>query len=251
MVWTAEQIANHRAVSDLLERIIREVFSFVSKQKSVTEKGIQKFILTKFEEYDLKSCLGPPIVAFNEHSAVPHYSLGEKPTTLKPDTLILIDIWARSKKKNCPYSDITKVAYYGNVLPTKIERVFDTVLKSRDTAVRFIKSHAQKGKLPEGRIVNEKTNAVIRKAGFGKYILHSTGHSIGFRSPHGADKHLNKKGDEPLKLSLGYTIEPGIYIAGEFGIRSEIDFYIDKKMKLHITTGLQKKMVFIKNTVNY
>jgi len=190
--------------------------------------------------------MGLPIVAFNEHSAVPHYAIGKQPAVLKPNTLILIDIWARSKKKNYPYADITWMGYYGKTLPKKIQRAFDTVLKSRDAALGFIKNNLKKGILPEGRVVNEKANAIIRKAGYGKYILHSTGHSIGFRSPHGADKNINKKGDGPLKQNLGYTIEPGIYIPGEFGIRSEIDFYIDKKMKLHITTGLQKKMVFIR-----
>ncbi|MDP3957281.1 MAG: M24 family metallopeptidase [bacterium] len=246
MVWTDEQIKNHKEVADILEGIVREVFSFIAKEKVVTEKSIQKFILKKFRKHNLKSCLGLPIVAFNEHSAQPHYAIGRKTTTLKPNTLIMIDIWARSKKRNYPYADITWMAYYGKSLPVKIQRAFDTVLKSRDAALGFIKNNLKKGILPQGRVVNEKANAIIRKAGYGKYILHSTGHSIGFRSPHGADKNINKKGDEPLKQNLGYTIEPGIYIPSEFGIRSEIDFYIDEKMELHITTGLQKKMVFIK-----
>ncbi|MDO8566317.1 MAG: M24 family metallopeptidase [Candidatus Moranbacteria bacterium] len=246
MVWTDEQIKNHKEVADVLEGIVREVFVFIAKEKIVTERSVQKFILMKFRKHNLKSCLGLPIVAFNEHSALPHYAIGKKPAILKPNTLIMIDIWARSKKRNYPYADITWMAYYGKTLPTKIQRAFDTVLQSRDAAVSFIKSCAKEGKLPEGRVVNEKANAIIRKAGLGKYILHSTGHSIGLRSPHGADKNINKKGDEPLKLNLGYTIEPGIYIPGAFGIRSEIDFYIDEKMKLHITTGLQKQMVFIK-----
>lgn len=245
MIWTLEQITNHKEVAGILEKIVQEAFIFITREKNVTEKSVQGFILKKYREHNLRSCLGLPIVAFNEHSAVPHYAIGKKPATLKQNTLILIDIWARSKKRNCPYADITWVAYYGKTLPTKIQHVFDTVLKSRDTAVSFIKSSAKKGVLPEGRIVNEKANAIIRKAGYGAYILHSTGHSIGFRSPHGADKNINKKGDESLKINLGYTIEPGIYIPNEFGIRSEIDFYIDEKMKLHITTGLQKKIILI------
>lgn len=249
MVWTDKQIKNHKEVADILEGIVREAFLFIAKEKTVTERSVQKFILMKFRKHNLKSCLGLPIVAFNEHSAEPHYAIGKKTTTLKPNTLIMIDIWARSKKKNCPYADITWMAYYGKRLPRKIQQAFNTVLKSRDAAINFIKSCAKKSRLPEGRAVNEKANAMIRKAGYGKYILHSTGHSIGFRSPHGADKNINKKGDEPLKLNLGYTIEPGIYIVGGFGIRSEIDFYIDKKKNLHITTGLQKEMVFIKKSL--
>lgn len=245
MIWTDEQIKNHKEVAGILENIVQEAFLFIAKEKVVTEKSVQKFILKKYSEHNLKSCLGLPIVAFNEHSAAPHYAIGKKQATLKPNTLILIDIWARFKKRNCPYADITRMAYHGKTLPIKIQHVFDTVLESRDAAVSFIKSSIKKGILLEGRVVNEKANAIIRKAGYGRYILHSTGHSIGFRSPHGADKNINKKGDEPLKINLGYTIEPGIYISNEFGIRSEIDFYIDEKMKLHITTGLQKKMVFI------
>jgi len=65
MVWTDEQIKNHKEVVDVLEGIVQEVFLFISKEKIVTERSIQKFILRKYSEYDLKSCMGLPIVAFN------------------------------------------------------------------------------------------------------------------------------------------------------------------------------------------
>ena len=47
MVWTDEQIKNHKEVVDVLEGIVQEVFLFISKEKIVTERSIQKFILRK------------------------------------------------------------------------------------------------------------------------------------------------------------------------------------------------------------
>ncbi len=243
-MWTKEQINNHLIACKLLDKIKDNVFNFIRENKTTDEKQVQDFIIKQYKKYNLVSSKdGPPIVAFNQSSATPHYFV-KKPRKLKQNTLILIDIWARLKKKNSPFSDITWIAYYGKI-PKQIQKTFNIILLSRDSCLNFIKKQLKKKQIPQGIEADFVSKNIIMKAGFERNILHGTGHSIGFISPHGPPKHLNSKGDSKLKLNLGYTIEPGIYFKNKFGIRSEIDFYINKNYKLIVTTKMQKKIVNI------
>lgn len=88
-------------------------------------------------------------------------------------------------------------------------------------------------------------NNIITKAGYGKNILHRTGHSIGTSSPHGLENNITIKNSQQLLKKVVYTIEPGIYLKNKFGIRSEIDFFIDENMKLVYTTKIQEKIIKI------
>ena len=58
-------------------------------------------------------------------------------------------------------------------------------------------------------------------------------------------RRIYPKNHRPIKINIGYTIEPGVYLAGKFGARSEINFYIDKNWQLVITTPVQKKLDLI------
>ena len=74
-------------------------------------------------------------------------------------------------------------------------------------------------------------------------FLHGLGHELGFKSPHGIGRPISPKNPFPIKKNMGYTIEPGAYIAGKFGVRSEINFYINKKNQVVLTTKLQKNLI--------
>ncbi|KKR11630.1 MAG: hypothetical protein UT41_C0008G0003 [Candidatus Wolfebacteria bacterium GW2011_GWC2_39_22] len=248
MNWTEKHIANHLEAAKILHKIMQESFEFISKNRNASEFDVQKFILKKFKENKIKSKMGLPIVAFNENSALPHYQPTKKSKKIKPETFILIDIWGRLEKKSSPYADITWVAYYGASVPKQIKEVFTLALESRDRAISVIKSNLNNEVLPTGKEIHEKVSELIVTEGYKENILHGTGHTIGFRSPHGKgnDVHLNKKGQRVIQTNIGYAIEPGIYLKDEFGIRSEINCYIDKNKNLHITTKLQKEMIFLK-----
>jgi len=211
----------------------------------MSEKEIQKFILKKFGENNIKSDRDHPIVAFNENSSKPHYFPLDNSKDLEIESLILIDLWAKFKNSNEPFADITWMAYYGNNIPKRIQEVFNVVLKARDSALNFIKQGVKEGKMPIGKEVDKVAREIIEKEGFSGKFLHGTGHSIGTTSPHGNRSNLNSKWKKPLSINLGYTIEPGIYLENEFGIRSEIDFYITEKKEVIVTTPIQDKIVQI------
>lgn len=244
-MWNQTQIKSHIEVSNLLDKIKDEVFEYIGLNKEASEKEIQKFILKRFNENNIESDRDPPIVAFNENSSKPHYFPLENSKVLKRESLILIDLWAKFKKSNEPFADITWMAYYGDNIPKRIQDVFNIVLKARDSALNFIKQEVKEGKMPIGKEVDKVARELIEKEGFNGKFLHGTGHSIGTTSPHGNRSNLNTKGKKPLSINLGYTIEPGIYLENEFGIRSEIDFYINEKREVIVTTPIQNKLIQI------
>lgn len=246
MVWTREQIINHRLACEILERIKNNAFVFIreNKEKGITEYDVQQFILEQFEKYNVENEVDKPIVAFNKNAAIPHYFPKKKSKKLEKNTLILIDIWARLRRKDTPYSDITWMGYYGDI-PEDVKRVFDVVIQARDEALIFVESQLESGEVPIGAETNEIAQGIILNNGFEKNIKHSIGHSIGFKSPHGKEPHVNSKNLGVLKLNLGYTIEPGVYFDGKFGIRSEINFFINENKKLIVTTPMQKEIVRI------
>ena len=89
-----------------------------------------------------------------------------------------------------------------------------------------------------GAEVDDATRAVIEKAGYGDQFTHRTGHNIG-QEVHGNGAHidgLETRDDRRLIPRTCFTIEPGIYLP-EFGVRSEVDVYIDAGGKVHVTGG--------------
>lgn len=243
-MWELIQIQKHIETAKLLDKIKDEAFNFISANanKNIYEKDVQKFILDKFKENNIMTDKDPPIVAFNENSSIPHYFVSTNSKILNKNSLILIDIWAKFKNSNYPFADITWMAYYGEEIPEKIQKSFNLVIKAREESLNFIRTELTKGKFPTGKEVDKIARNIIEQKGIPGKFLHGTGHPLGFTSPHGNKSNLNKKGKQPLLINQGYTIEPGIYIENEFGIRSEIDFYINDKKEVIVTTEMQDKI---------
>lgn len=243
-MWTEQQIKYHKKAAELLYKIVTESFGLVSKNRNVTEYSLQKFILGRFNHYGLKTDRDNPIVAFRENTSFVHYFPKSRSKKLKPDSLILIDVWARLKEKNSPFADITWMGYYGKSIPEEINKSFSIVLKARDATVNFVRNNLKKDRIIHGITAHNLSDRILIEHGFTS--THFTGHSIGFRSPHGSFSGLTPQKDEPLKMNIGYTIEPGIYMKNKFGMRSEIDFYISSDKKIKITTAVQKEIVLLK-----
>jgi Xaa-Pro dipeptidase len=157
----------------------------------------------------------PPMVGYGSHAANPHHQ--PDASRLRPGEVVLLDIWARTPEG--PYADITWMAGW-NVAP-EIHRAFEDVRRARDAALSVIAQTPQ----VRGYEVDRAARRVLEEAGWGPYILHRTGHSLGIQSPHGHATHLDdleSHDTRPLLPGLAFTIEPGIY-PGPWGLRSEID----------------------------
>ncbi len=244
-MFTEQNIKNHLAACDLLDSIKDNAFDFIKNNPNTNEQEVEQFIQGEFKKNNLTTCKKHPdlIVAFNESAATPHYNPKLAPKKLQPNSLILLDIWAKLKQKNSPFSDITWIAYYGESIPDEIKEVWNIIKDARDFSIKFIQDELKEGRFPTGKEIDDIARKIITDAGYKENILHTTGHSIGFHSPHGTQKGLSQKNLKQIKRNLAYTIEPGIYLKDKFGIRSEICFYIDDNSKVVITTPVQKEII--------
>ncbi len=173
-----------------------------------------KSILGDFGKYELSF---DPIVAINANAAKPH----AMPTSskLEKNDLLLVDAGLKYKRY-CSDRTRTVQADKDFMFDTqqkfkskKIQKAYDTVLKAHDNAIAKARSGMKAKK------VDALTRDIVNKAGFGEYYVHSTGHGVGL------DIHempyISTKSDTIIEDGMVYTIEPGIYIPDEFGIRIE------------------------------
>ena len=250
MNWNKKAIIDHKKAAKLLNVIKNEVFRYLENNPNTTEFETQKFVKSRFKNYNLKTDRFRPIISFRQNTAIVHYyATSDKSKKLQPNSLVLVDLWAKLNKESAPFADITWMAYYGNKVPNEVQKVFDVMLMSRNKAVAYIKAMLKKKIMPIGKEVDAAVRDYMKKYQLEKYFLHGTGHPLGFVNDHGRGVHLNRKGRGRLAKLIGYTIEPGIYIKNKFGFRSEIDFFIDENFKLNITTPVQNKIIILKSKI--
>ncbi|HYM37582.1 MAG TPA: M24 family metallopeptidase [Nitrospiraceae bacterium] len=234
-VWDDRQLASHKHAAAKLRRIVDEAFAHVRRsitaRKTVTEYDLQQFIMKRFDAYGLVTS-SPPIAAVNAHSADPHYGPAPKGSArIKKGDLVLIDLWAKKAAARSVYADITWTGFVGAEIPARQREVFAIVRAARDAALNFVRSQVATGRFPCGWEVDEVCRTVIRKAGYGDRFVHRTGHSIG-EEVHGNGANIDSfetKDGRRLMPRTCFSIEPGIYLPGEFGIRSELDVYVSSR----------------------
>jgi len=226
--WTAEQLESHRRANTHLHRIVLEAFARVSaalrKGDRIDEYTVQRFILDAFDQAGLWT-ESDPIIGVNAHSADPHYQPGpDRSSPIQKGDFLLIDLWAKEKAAGSIYGDITWVGVCAAAPTDKQQEVYDVVTGARDAAWELVKSRFPRQPV-HGFEVDDAAREVIQKAGYGEFFIHRTGHSIG-TSDHGQGANMDNLETHDTRLLLpmtGFSIEPGIYLPGDFGVRSEIN----------------------------
>ena len=242
-MWTKKQIEQHVRAAKALACIKDEVFSFL--KLGVTEYETVEFIRGLYEEHGLWSD-HDPICAFGKNTSHVHYFASQYSLSLRKNALILLDLWARVRERGAPFADITWMGFCGLKPSLEAEEVFRAVRGARDASVRFLRRRAKEGSLPLGKGVDAIARDFLAARGHEKEFSHSLGHSLGFRSPHGRGVVLGpRRGGARLEQRVGYTIEPGVYLKNRFGVRSEVDFYIDKD-EVVITTPVQRNLYIVR-----
>lgn len=241
-IWNADQYTSHCHAVVGLRTIVDETFAHIRQEirngGSVREYDLQQFILSRIASRGMYT-YAPPIVAVNEHAADPHYSpTPEGSASLRRDDLVLIDLWAKLTASGSVYADITWTGFIGEKVPKRQAEVFCMVAAARDTAVGYLKQEVTAGRFPRGSEVDDVCRSVISKAGYGERFIHRTGHSIG-EEVHGNGANIDNLETQDQRRLVPHTcfsIEPGIYLPGDFGIRSEVDVYLTEHEA--IVTGL-------------
>ncbi len=248
---TREQLASHHRAARALRAIVNETFSevgrLISDANPVSEVSIQEFVMSRFEAQRLAT-YAPPIVAVNEHSADPHFAPArEHDRAVRRGDFILLDLWAKEAGADSIYADFTWVAYVGDEIPAEHARVFEIVARARDAAVELVQARVAAREPVNGREADRAARAVIEAAGFGESFVHRTGHSIG-REVHGAGANLDSLetlDDRMLIDNTCFSVEPGIYLPGKFGVRSELDMTIENGRAMVSGEPRQREIVAI------
>jgi Xaa-Pro dipeptidase len=246
--WTEEQIASHFAARDAIDAIIPEAFKEIGRRVrngSTTEYEIQQWIAEAFRRENLIT-EDYPIVGVNANSGNPHYE--PKPqgsATIHKGDFVLLDVFGKKNTPNAVYYDITWTGVIG--APTeKQQEIFNIVTGARDAGIKKVQDAFSGKRRIAGWEVDQATREYINNAGYGQYFVHRTGHSIGVNiHGNGANiDNLETKDDREIIPNTCFSIEPGIYLPGDFGVRSEVNVLI-RNGAAEVTGTIQRELVLI------
>lgn len=228
--WTDEDLASHRRAAATLAAVADDVFrrlaACVEGGESVTEGVVRGWVI---EELRTRRCGAGAdcIVATGVNGANPHYSAAGSGSRFEKGQVVLLDLWAKEADDSV-YADQTWMGYLGAAVPDRTARIFGIVRDARDAAVQLLQQAWQDGRVLHGSEVDDAARNVITDQGYGAFYIHRTGHSID-RSTHGMGPNIdNLETREVRRLvpGIGFSIEPGIYIPEDIGMRSEINIFI-------------------------
>jgi Xaa-Pro dipeptidase len=224
--WSPTEAEDHRAAAEILAAVARETLARVVHEggTGISESGLQAEVIRAVEARGLVFD-DPPIVAFGANSANPHYESSAQATLQRGD-VVLLDLWA-GRSRTTVFADQTWIAFAGAQPPAQVLAVWRTVRQARDAAVDAVRRAAAERRPIAGYEADRAARAVVERAGYGDAFVHRTGHSID-RDLHGSGPHIDDyetHDDRRLIPGVGFSVEPGIYLPGAFGMRSEVNMF--------------------------
>ena len=246
--WSDDGLASHRQAAAILADCARETHAHLAACAKRSEEPTEHEIQQRMAAYLRGRGLfldGEPIVAVDAHAANPHYAPPpEGSARIRRDQVVLLDLWGRMAGADDAISaDITWMAYLGARVPDEVQRVWEAVAGARDAAVRFLAERSAAGAVILGREADDVARDFLRERSLEAHFLHRLGHSIA-REVHGNGAnldHFETRDDRRLLPRTGFSIEPGVYLEGRFGVRSEIDAYWGPR-GVEVTTEVQRAM---------
>jgi Xaa-Pro aminopeptidase len=227
-VWSDAHLADHRRAAEIVRDVAHGAFrraaDAVRAGSPTTEGALSDWIR------DQLRCTGlvhetDCIVAVGPRAADPHYAPEGAGEPIGRDTLLLVDLWG-GFEGSVP-ADQTWMGFLGTRLDDRTEEVWRTVRDARDAAVAFLFDRFRREREVRGHEVDDVARGVVEERGFGPYFVHRTGHSID-TSLHGSGPNLDNletRDERRLVPGVGFSVEPGIYIPGEIGVRSEVNVH--------------------------
>ncbi|MFA6384093.1 MAG: Xaa-Pro peptidase family protein [Candidatus Omnitrophota bacterium] len=224
LIKTPDEIEKIRVATRIAMRAYGYIQDFLKPgAKEIEIAGeIERFI-----RFEGASCASfDIIVASGPNAALPHYQTSER--KLKAAEAVMIDLGVEYKGYK---SDLTRVFFLGKI-NTLITRVYGIVRTAQERALAAIKPNVAAGR------IDQAARQYIRDKGYGKYFMHSLGHGLGLEI-HEAPS-LSPKVEQVLRPGMVFTVEPGIYLPGKFGIRIEDMVLVTRKGHEVISGSLNK-----------
>jgi Xaa-Pro dipeptidase len=249
-VLTDAQIATHFVAQQRIDAILdagwKEIGTRV-RSGGTDEHAIVQYLCEAMNREGLVWEHGPNVSA-GPNSADSHYEpTAASSRPIRKGDFVLIDIWAKlANDPTAVWYDITWTGVVDREPTEREQLIFTTVRDARDATIKAVQAAFASNTPIAGWQADDASREVIGKAGFGDWFTHRTGHNIG-TVLHGNGAHLDnlETHDERLLLpNTCFSVEPGLYFPGEFGIRSEIDM-IARKGKAEVTGRIQTELVRI------
>jgi Xaa-Pro aminopeptidase len=248
-VWDDASLASHKRAAEQLAQIAKQAMAhagaLVHRGTAVTEHEMMNWIRAEFEKRRLTTDHGPNVSA-GANSALPHYEPSPAaPRVLREGDALLVDLWAT--EAGGMWADQTWMGSIGAPSP-KLVAVWNVVRDARDAAIALLRDRLAAGQPVRGADADDAARRVIDAAGYGAQFTHRTGHSIDARSLHGSGPNLDNletREERTLISGTGFSIEPGVYLAGEFGVRTEVNAYVGERELIVTPVEMQRELIVV------
>lgn len=229
--WSPDGEASHRraaaAVQETALAAFRRIADGVRAGGEPTEWDVQHWIGEELARRGLAEGVGC-IVAVDANAANPHYApAAASSSPIREGHLVLIDLWGKESDA-AVFADQTWMGYVGAQVPERLGRIWSVLRDAREAAVELLRARHRAGEAVAGWEVDDAARDVIARNGYGEYFVHRTGHSIDTEL-HGSGPNIDNLETRDTRLlvpGVGFSIEPGIYISGDVGFRSEINVFM-------------------------
>ncbi len=223
--WSDTERHEHGRSAEAIARIARDTLSRVVQQVGkAREYEVQQEVLDAMAEAGLQTD-DPPIVAFAAHAANPHYApRPDTSATLGENEVVLLDLWGRPSATSV-WADQTWMAFAGNRPPAEVQQVWEATRDARDAVIDRLRRAHERGEPLTGAVLDDVARQLLTERGYGAAFVHRTGHSIDIEL-HGSGPHLDNfetRDERELLPGVGFSVEPGVYLPGRFGVRSEVN----------------------------
>lgn len=243
--WSSAEAAQHLRAAEVVAEIAREALAFAVTQggRGLTESALRQRVNDSMKAQGLEPD-HPPIVGFAVNSGNPHYEpVAGRDLTLGADQVVLLDLFGRYP--GAISADQTWMGFSGPRPPARVTAVWTAVRDARDAALDLVRKAGAAGDQLAGFQVDRAAREVIERAGFGPYFVHRTGHSMD-RDLHGSGPHMDDYETHDDRLILpgcGFSVEPGVYLPNEFGVRSEVNVYWSEAGPVVTPQQIQRELI--------
>jgi Xaa-Pro dipeptidase len=245
-ILSLQQIKMQQETAKFLETTAQQIFLDLEralwKGQKISEYHVQQKIVDYFGKEGFFTD-HPPIIAFGKNTANPHYSPQPASSAiLEPNMPIMIDIFCKQDKPEAIYADITKMGFSSKMPTPEFIEVFQAIEDTQQVAYDLLCLRLKQGLSVKGYELDKVARENLATHNMEKYFRHRLGHNI-HETLHGPGTHLDSFetfDDRPLVPSTCFSIEPGVYFPGNFGIRLEYDVLIMPNSTCSIQGGQQR-----------
>jgi Xaa-Pro dipeptidase len=234
-LWGPEGRVGHYLAMHHLSKLVAGALAHLRSEleagHKITEYDLQQWIASRAKMRGLEG--PPPVVASGSHSANPQFVPSRRNArSIEAGDLVLIDVSARVADAERPiYARLGWVAYVGDQVPERYASVFASLAAARDDTIAFIADRIARKRPVRGFEADQLARSVLGKAGLVDKAVHKTGHSLDTSlAGDGANLDDYEAHDtRALVLGSGFTVGPGVYVKGDFGMRTVTDVYLGRQ----------------------